>query len=84
MSDSVRFFLLHHYGGIYMDLDVLCVKPLDDLLDAEGRNASVLLGRLGDAPADQRYAQNVPNALMISKPQSLFMLHCIRELVSRF
>ena len=45
---------------------------------------SALLGRLGDSLGDQRYAQNVPNALMISKRKSLFMLHCIRELVVRF
>ena len=84
MSDAVRFFLLYHYGGIYTDLDVLCLKPLDDLLDAERRVSSTILGRLGDSGFDKRYAQNVPNALMISKPQSLFMLYCMRELVTRF
>jgi hypothetical protein len=84
MSDSVRYFLLHHYGGIYADLDVVCLKPLDELLALHRDSGSALLGRLGDSLGDQRYAQNVPNALMISKRKSLFMLHCIRELVVRF
>ena len=30
--DALRYFILYHYGGIYMDLDVGCLKPLDSLL----------------------------------------------------
>ncbi|KAG4420397.1 hypothetical protein IFR04_006509 [Cadophora malorum] len=30
--DSIRYFLLWHYGGIYIDLDVSCRRPLDPLL----------------------------------------------------
>lgn len=84
MSDSVRFFLLHYYGGIYADLDVLCLKPMDSLLALERDRGSALLGQLGDSAKDARYSQNLPNALMISKRRSLYMLQCIRELVLRF
>ncbi|KAL1518724.1 hypothetical protein AB1Y20_003011 [Prymnesium parvum] len=84
MSDAMRYFLLYHYGGIYMDMDVLCLRPLDRLLESKSLSSSVLLGRLGDSASSQWYAQNVPNAMMISKPLSIFMLFCIRELVNRF
>ncbi|KTW30198.1 hypothetical protein T552_00676 [Pneumocystis carinii B80] len=30
--DSFRYFALVHYGGIYIDLDIECLKPLDSLL----------------------------------------------------
>ncbi|KAH7323990.1 nucleotide-diphospho-sugar transferase [Rhexocercosporidium sp. MPI-PUGE-AT-0058] len=30
--DSIRYFLLWHYGGIYIDLDVSCRRSLDPLL----------------------------------------------------
>ncbi|EMR10868.1 hypothetical protein PNEG_01015 [Pneumocystis murina B123] len=30
--DSFRYFVLVHYGGIYIDLDIECLKPLDPLL----------------------------------------------------
>ncbi|KAL1958999.1 hypothetical protein VTO42DRAFT_3240 [Malbranchea cinnamomea] len=30
--DALRYFLLWFYGGIYLDLDILCRRPLDPLL----------------------------------------------------
>lgn len=31
--DSVRYFLLFHYGGVYIDGDILCLKNLEPLLE---------------------------------------------------
>ncbi|KIJ70066.1 glycosyltransferase family 32 protein, partial [Hydnomerulius pinastri MD-312] len=31
-ADVIRYFVLHYYGGIYLDLDVGCLRPLDPLL----------------------------------------------------
>ncbi|TFK29398.1 hypothetical protein FA15DRAFT_402257 [Coprinopsis marcescibilis] len=31
-ADVIRYFVLHHYGGIYMDLDIGCLRPIDPLL----------------------------------------------------
>lgn len=31
-ADVIRYFALYHYGGIYLDLDVGCLRPLDPLL----------------------------------------------------
>ncbi|KAK2466290.1 hypothetical protein APHAL10511_001932 [Amanita phalloides] len=31
-ADAIRYFVLYHYGGIYLDLDVGCNRPLDPLL----------------------------------------------------
>ncbi|KAJ7228542.1 glycosyltransferase family 32 protein [Mycena pura] len=31
-ADAIRYFVLYHYGGIYMDLDIGCLRPLDPLL----------------------------------------------------
>lgn len=30
--DAVRYFLIYHFGGIYMDLDIGCVKSMEPLL----------------------------------------------------
>lgn len=35
-GDCLRYALLYAYGGIYTDMDVLCNKPLDPLLDTPG------------------------------------------------
>lgn len=32
-SDLARLAILHHFGGIYIDLDILLLKSLDNLLD---------------------------------------------------
>lgn len=34
-ADAIRYFVLHKYGGIYMDLDVGCLRKLDSLLQFE-------------------------------------------------
>ncbi|KAF9008968.1 nucleotide-diphospho-sugar transferase [Cyathus striatus] len=31
-ADAIRYFVLHQYGGIYIDLDIGCLRPLDPLL----------------------------------------------------
>lgn len=33
MADYLRLYILYHFGGIYMDVDVQVIKPFDDLLD---------------------------------------------------
>ena len=35
VSDYARLFIIHKYGGIYMDTDVELIKPLDQLLDLD-------------------------------------------------
>ncbi|KAF5388312.1 hypothetical protein D9615_000503 [Tricholomella constricta] len=31
-ADAIRYFVLYHYGGVYMDLDIGCIRPMDPLL----------------------------------------------------
>lgn len=31
-SDAIRYFLLYEYGGVYVDLDMESLQPLDELL----------------------------------------------------
>ncbi|KAM0793436.1 hypothetical protein ACM66B_000881 [Microbotryomycetes sp. NB124-2] len=31
-ADAIRYFVLHHYGGVYMDLDIGCRRNMDPLL----------------------------------------------------
>ena len=34
-SDTSRLFLIYHYGGLYVDVDIECIKPIDSLIDNE-------------------------------------------------
>lgn len=31
--DSIRYFILDHHGGVYLDMDMECLRPLDPLLE---------------------------------------------------
>ena len=31
-ADAVRYFILHHEGGVYADLDVECFQPIDEII----------------------------------------------------
>ncbi|KDQ64610.1 glycosyltransferase family 32 protein [Jaapia argillacea MUCL 33604] len=31
-ADAIRYFVLYHYGGVYMDLDMGCLRRMDPLL----------------------------------------------------
>ena len=31
--DSARYMMLHRYGGLYMDLDITCLRPFGTILD---------------------------------------------------
>lgn len=33
VSDYARFWILHHYGGVYFDTDVEVIKPIDDIVE---------------------------------------------------
>lgn len=70
--DAFRYFVLYHYGGIYMDLDIGTKKsiPLEyldhDLVLLRSTNVSHVF----------------TNALMMSSPRNAFMRQCIHALYS--
>ena len=56
--DFARYALLYIYGGIYTDLDLLCVKPLDGLI--AGRHF---------AWCEDRHGKDVYNGFLASAPR---------------
>jgi mannosyltransferase OCH1-like enzyme len=64
--DSVRYMILHHFGGVYSDMDIYPATALDKLLQQwEDAGKSVLLAETSN--------MGVTNAFMASAPQSDFM-----------
>ena len=67
-ADLIRYLYLYKHGGIYVDLDVECLRPLDGLL---GRG-DVVLGQMGNGGD-----HSIPNAIMLSKPKEEFWLFVV-------
>ena len=74
--DAVRYFFLYSFGGIYIDLDTECLRPLDQHLN----EADVILGRMG---VDPDFSHSLPNAIMMSAPEQEFWLFVIQLLLDR-
>jgi inositol phosphorylceramide mannosyltransferase catalytic subunit len=76
-ADAVRYFILHRFGGMYVDLDFLSRKPIAPLL--RGRQCV-----LGVEPPQHCRQFGVPklvcNALMASVPGHPFFETVIRRL----
>ena len=65
--DAVRYMYLHHFGGVYVDLDFESIRPMDDYL----RGKKVVLGRMG---SDPKFRHSIPNAFMASVPGHPFWI----------
>jgi mannosyltransferase OCH1-like enzyme len=73
-ADIARFFYMHKYGGIYVDLDFRCLKPLDELFDGE----IMVLGKQKMKQTGEEIDENViPNAFKYSAPGEKFWLDCV-------
>jgi len=57
--DAIRYFILYAYGGVYVDLDYLCLKNLEPLL----AGYDLVLTYTG---RDKAFAHSISNAIMAS------------------
>lgn len=69
-ADVIRYFVLHHYGGVYLDLDIGCRAPIDPLL----------LHTPAMLPVTKPVG--ISNDLMASEPRGPFMDSVIHNLVA--
>jgi len=61
--DAARYFIMHKYGGLYIDLDFECFKKFDDILSYD-----LILGNCKLSPGMWMRQLSIPNALMMSRP----------------
>jgi hypothetical protein len=89
-ADAIRYMFLYTYGGIYADLDFECLKPFDSLLETY-KGYDIILGQMDShmangttstsANAEWHSSNNIPNAIMISKPACQFWLRVLQRMV---
>ncbi|MGP4004582.1 glycosyltransferase [Streptomyces sp. 8N706] len=82
-ADAIRYFLLDHFGGLYVDMDFECLRPVQELL--AGRE--LVLGCEPEAHTRLLLARQrgldrvVGNAFIASRPGHPFWAHAHRQLV---
>jgi len=71
-ADAVRAIYMFVYGGVYLDLDFIALKPLviENLTD-------IVLARLSD---DSHFEHNIPNAFMMSSPNQPFWPYYLKRI----
>ncbi|XP_052776933.1 uncharacterized protein LOC128214482 [Mya arenaria] len=77
-ADALRYFVLHEFGGIYVDLDFQCLRPLDRvtykysaIFPSEPLEHSVFLYKM---------PLFVNNAIMMSRPKHPFLKYLMDRL----
>ena len=79
--DSIRYLILYHIGGLYVDFDYECIKPLDVILSG----ASCCMGM---EPTINGKFYNMPmivgNALMASTRNHPYMAAVIDDMKANF
>jgi len=66
--DAFRYFVLYKYGGIYLDLDIICKHKLDELFNYE-----IVLGKSPNMNI-------ITNSFIMSSKKNDLMLYCIKNL----
>jgi len=49
--DLFRYILMHKYGGIYIDLDFICIRPIDQLLDLISKKSINTINKIDETPS---------------------------------
>ena len=73
-ADFSRLLYMYHYGGLYVDLDVDCIKNSDELI----KDKIIVLGKMGED-----FPHNIPNAIMYSRKKHNFWLFVINLVTIR-
>ena len=80
-SDLVRLQVLINHGGVYLDTDMECIKPIDDLLTGY----RFVIGTECGKPSDKNCnIKHLNNAIMASTKNSIIVGNIITEVKRRY
>lgn len=67
-TDSIRIYLLHRYGGVYLDIDAYCLQPFDPLLGYMEEDGGKDF--LANYESERLRGRQVANGVFIAAPMS--------------
>lgn len=75
--DSIRYMILHHCGGVYVDFDIECLKPLDNLFE---NDYQMYIGEEPSNKSPYPWLRNVlGNGFMASVPACQGWIDILKE-----
>jgi mannosyltransferase OCH1-like enzyme len=69
--DAIRYMFLYVYGGIYVDMDIFCKKPIEDLFY---KDFDVYLLKTPNTGI-------ITNCFIASKPKSEYWIHVLKNMI---
>lgn len=79
-ADIGRLALLHHYGGIYFDLDMLCLKGLADLFDFDSNSVFMAMEPNEQTERIFNKSNMVCNAFLATPPNHPLMTAALSKI----
>jgi hypothetical protein len=76
-ADLWRYCILYIYGGVYADIDTICLHKIDDFLDNTIEFMTPI--DLNNCPSYGKY--NLFNAFIASTPKHPILMECINKIV---
>lgn len=80
-ADAICYFILHRFGGLYVDLDFECFKPVDQIFEPTNLCLISKNPNNGHLP-EPRQPNNLINSLMYSKPGHRLWKEVIKSLIA--
>jgi hypothetical protein len=95
-SDLLRYVLVYKFGGVYLDADIIAIKPWNDLLQYKGFCGLEVVTFPGDMYSSSnpfpyllagiRYSwrllcAHLPQGWRIFRPTERFFRHCVNEAI---
>jgi mannosyltransferase OCH1-like enzyme len=75
--DTIRYFILHRYGGLYADMDYYCNRPWDEVL--QNYKNDIYLVETPNKLGNEKTI-HISNSLMYSRPRHVFWSKLFIEL----
>jgi hypothetical protein len=78
-ADALRYLLLHHFGGVYVDMDIECLRPIGELLAAQ---RAVVVPEPSAHAIERGEASYLSNAFFAAEPGHPALSALIRVLAN--
>ncbi len=79
-SDFARYEVVHRFGGVYLDTDMECLRPLDSLLagceffagrEPNGKLGSAIFGAVPSHPIPRQMIERLPASCLVHRREPL-------------